>query len=57
MCEVGKEILFGYRFLQAGGVHPDHKIVSGDNSAAILSYYFPQNPFYSISSGRHTTFF
>ena len=40
-CEVDKEILFSYRFPQAGRVSPDNEIISGDNFVPILSYYFP----------------
>lgn len=56
-CEVGKKILFSYGIPQAGGIDPNHDIVSGFDILTMQSYNFPQNPFYAIPPDRASTSF
>lgn len=48
-CEVAKKILFPFRSLQTGGVHPDDIVVPGGDTLTVVSNNFPQNTFYTIS--------
>jgi len=57
-CEIVKEkVLFDLYIGDSGINDPDNIIESKGNAVPVLSYYFPQDPFYSISFYRMPTFF
>jgi hypothetical protein len=55
--EIIKEIFLLNLLLKVLTFNPDNIIISGYNPIVIISYYFPQNPLYSISADRIATFF
>lgn len=57
LAEIGKEIFLSDPVSQYLRYHPDNIIVPGTDPHPIVSYYFPQDPFYSISPGGLAAFF